>query len=409
MYGQNQSVYRRQALADSAVVACVRPALSASVASSILPPLGIFTKSPVILTPKGVQRFHDFILQDQSAKLLPKERVCNCLKKRIDKNKEREVKINETRKKAHWSNVQRCGSVWMCPVCAKQITEKRRDELKRGLDTWKTHHNGGVLLLTLTFSHSVGESLKSLLERQKRSYKRFFENTRVVNLMKSISVEHKIKSFEVTYGSNGWHPHNHILLLTREQVSDFALHRDELAKIWIACCTKSGLSAPSMEHGLDVRDGTYAEKYVSKWGLEHELTKGHVKKGRANGMTPFDLLQYSISDGTKNGRTADSLWQEFAIATKGARQLVWSRGLKSLLAIDEKTDEQLAQETEKDSITVFVVPHYIFTLICHHGKRHVFLQYIESDYENDTISNGKANALITQILEYEINRLSDRA
>ena len=42
--------------------------------------LGIFTKSPVILTNKGVQRIHEFLLQDQSAKLLPLERVCNCLK-----------------------------------------------------------------------------------------------------------------------------------------------------------------------------------------------------------------------------------------------------------------------------------------------------------------------------------------
>jgi len=37
------------------------------------------------------------------------------------------------------------------------------------------------------------------------------------------------------------------------------------------------LPAPSMEHGLDLRDGKYADKYVSKWGIEHELTKGHVK------------------------------------------------------------------------------------------------------------------------------------
>ncbi|MGY0203373.1 hypothetical protein ACW7EJ_07295, partial [Acinetobacter soli] len=47
------------------------------------------------------------ILQDQSSKLLPKERVLNCLKRRIDKSKNREVKYNEIRKKAHWSNVQR--------------------------------------------------------------------------------------------------------------------------------------------------------------------------------------------------------------------------------------------------------------------------------------------------------------
>ncbi|MBV6575028.1 hypothetical protein JL980_20220, partial [Acinetobacter baumannii] len=44
--------------------------------------LGIFTKSQVIHGSQGFQRSNDFLLQDQSAKLLPKERVCNCLKKR---------------------------------------------------------------------------------------------------------------------------------------------------------------------------------------------------------------------------------------------------------------------------------------------------------------------------------------
>lgn len=94
--------------------------------------------------------------------------MCNCLKKRIDKTKLRDIKYNEERKKAHYSNVQRCGSVWTCPVCAKQITEKRREELKTAIETWKNVHFGGVLMLTLTFSHSATESLRSLLERQKR-------------------------------------------------------------------------------------------------------------------------------------------------------------------------------------------------------------------------------------------------
>ena len=62
-------------------------------------PLGIFTKSHVTVTNKGVQRVHEFLLQDQSARLLPKERVCNCLKKRIDKTKLRDIKYNEERKK----------------------------------------------------------------------------------------------------------------------------------------------------------------------------------------------------------------------------------------------------------------------------------------------------------------------
>jgi len=36
--------------------------------------------------------------------------VANCLKRRISKVLPRFVKYNEVRKKAHWANVQRCGS-----------------------------------------------------------------------------------------------------------------------------------------------------------------------------------------------------------------------------------------------------------------------------------------------------------
>ena len=375
----------------------------------IAKPLGIFTKSHVILSQQGLQRSHEFILQDQSAKLLPRERVGNCLKKRIDKDKLREVKYNETRKKAHWANVQRCGSVWTCPVCAKQITEKRRSELEKGLNKWKTAHSGHVLLLTLTFSHSINESLSSLLIGLKKAYKRFCENTRVVNLMKSMGVEHKIKGFEVTYGRNGWHPHNHVLLLINHELRDFQEIKNELAELWITCCTKSGLNAPSMEHGLDLRDGNYAEKYVSKWGLEHELSKGHVKQGRNGSLTPFDLLQYSMVDASMNGRSLASLFQEFAISMKGARQLVWSRGLKKLLQIEEKTDEELAEETEQEAISMRTVDDFAFSLLCTNQVRHEFLRCLERDWENGCFGNGEAERLLIGLVENEIERLKQCA
>ena len=368
-------------------------------------PLGIFTKSHVTFTTKGVQRVHDFLLQDQSAKLLPKERVCNCLKKRIDKTKQREVKYNESRKKAHWSNVQRCGSVWMCPVCAKQITEKRRDELKTAIETWKTDHFGSVLLLTLTFSHSVNESLKSLLERQKKALKIFNETTKVQALFKKIGVEYKIKSLEMTYGKNGWHPHNHILLLTKNQVENYQSYISDLSVLWINACTKAGLNAPSMTHGLDIRDGNYASQYVAKWGLDFELAKGHVKKGRNGGYTPFDLLQYSMLDGVMNGRSASSLWQEFGIASKGQRQLVWGRGLKSLLGIDEKTDEELAEETEQEAITLRSVDNFVFSLLCTYQQRHQFLKCLERDWENGCFGKGEAEQLLIALVEHELERL----
>lgn len=366
--------------------------------------LGIFTKSQVIHASQGFERSNDFLLQDQSAKLLPKERVSNCLKKRIDKQKQREVKYNENRKKAHYANVQRCGSIWSCPVCAKQITEKRREELKNALDRWKTYHNGSVLLLTLTFSHSQSETLKSLLDRQRKAYKIFLETTTVKQILKLLGVKHKIRSLEATYGQNGWHPHFHVLLLGYFSQNDL-IYRDTLSDLWIKSCVRAGLNAPSSTHGLDLRDGTYAEQYVSKWGIESELTKGHVKKGRNGGFTPFDLLQFSVYSLEVHTKHCSKLFQEFAIAMKGSRQLVWSRGLKTLLSISEKTDEQLAEETDKDSILLRCIDDFIFSLLCHYQKRWDFLRCLERDFSNGTFGTGEAELLLIDLLQQEHQRL----
>lgn len=80
----------------------------------------------------------------------------------------------------------------------------------------------------------------------------------------------------------------------------------------------------------DFQDGTYADQYVGKWGIEHEMTKGHVKKGKET-FTPFDLLRLSEKDDLIFEKFPSKLFQEFAIAFKGARQLVFSRGLKHSL------------------------------------------------------------------------------
>ena len=56
-------------------------------------------------------------------------------------------------------------------------------------------------------------------------------------------------------------------------------------------------------------------------------------------------LKMSMLEG---GEQFGKLFQEFAICFKGSRQLDWSRGLKAMFSIDNKTDEELAEETEKN-------------------------------------------------------------
>ena len=85
--------------------------------------LGILTKVSSTLEQQGlegmaVRRAVKYSLQNEAVKLLPTERVRFCLRHRIDGLKGVEVRYNENREKAHYSNVQRCGSVWVCPICS---------------------------------------------------------------------------------------------------------------------------------------------------------------------------------------------------------------------------------------------------------------------------------------------------
>jgi hypothetical protein len=109
---------------------------------------------------------------------------------------------------------------------------------------------------------------------------------------------------------------------------------------WQHVCVKSGLRRPSDEHGLTLQNGDYAAAYVSKWGLEHELTKSMHKVGRKGGRTPFDILR-DYQSGEQKDENA-RLFREFVAAFHGVRQLVWSPKLKNLLAVEEITDEEMA-------------------------------------------------------------------
>lgn len=357
--------------------------------------LGILTK--VCTTPenKGLaemaaQRAVKYVLQNESVKLLPTERVRFCLRHRVDGSKGVEVKYNEKREQAHYSNVQRCGSVWVCPICSAQISEGRRQELKQGMEYWQSQGKA-VYLLTLTNPHHHGDNLEQLLSGQKKALANFWRLRKPREMFKSLDKAGHITATEVTYGKNGWHPHYHILLFFNKPINSKVL-RDFLAGVWQHCCKKAGIKVPSLEHGCDLREGKYADKYVSKWGLPDEVTKGHIKKGKEGSATPWDLLRQSEGGCDKSGY----LFQVFAFAFKGKAQLNWSKGLKSLLQVDVKTDDELATETEKDSIEVDILAMELWRLILRYKSRANYLKAKEHDIK---FGSKRADNLIMSLAE----------
>lgn len=363
--------------------------------------LGILTKyasSPDFkgLSENALRRSEKYLLQNEAVKLLPKERVRFCLRHRVDATKGIEVKYNQKREKAHYSNVQRCGSVWTCPICSAQISEGRRQELKQGMEYWQGLNGakeigGIVLLLTLTNPHHHGDNLEQQLGGQKKALKYFWSDRKPKEMFKALGKVGHITATEVTYGSNGWHPHYHILLFFKGAINTTEL-RDFIATVWQNCCEKAGLKIPSLKHGCDLREGKYADKYVSKWGLADEVTKGHIKKGKEDSVTPWDLLKLSEGGCEKSGY----LFQVFAQAFKGKRQLNWSNGLKKLLKVDEVTDEELATETEKDSVEVDVLAMELWRLILRYKSRADYLTAKEHDVK---FGSKRADNLIMSLAE----------
>ena len=304
--------------------------------------------------------------------------VRNCLRARISKKKGVTLFYNVEREQANFGNLQRCYSVWNCPICSMTITEGRRTELKQGLSNW-TDAGGHAYLATFTNSHHRGDNLDQLLTGQKKAFKKIWEKTKVVAMLKRLGYKGRIVATEVTWGEqNGWHPHYHMILFFDHEINHQGL-QTFLALQWQEVCIKAGLKAPDLIHGVDVRNGTYAAEYVSKWGLEEEVTKGHLKKGLNGSLTPFDLLR-----GASTNNHYKTLFKEFADVFKGKQQLVWSKGLKELLGIKKVTDEEIIEETEKTSIEVRELPLKIWDLILKYEKRAYVLELVEQDYKNNT-------------------------
>jgi hypothetical protein len=305
-------------------------------------------------------RLERYALQSVARRLLPKSRTAKCLRLRQAHRAEVEVWRSQAHGTAFYGGLQTCASVWCCPPCAAKISERRRAELQAAIAVWQAQ-GGVVWLLTLTHPHTAGDALAGLLDGEQKALHRFFACKAGMKLKDALGVAGHVRAWEVTHGrlrtkNNGWHPHFHVLLCLRSlpplPMSDY---QAQAFKVWERACALAGLSAPSEAHGASLDGGDDAAAYVAKmgleaprengaetaptpessgaqvprWGLDCEMTKGHTKRAK-DGETPFDLLRAVLA--TKDPEAA-RLFSEFADAFRGKRQLVWSRGLRELLAL----------------------------------------------------------------------------
>jgi len=320
--------------------------------------------------------------QSMAARIMDDQRVAKCFRVRIKPFVQ--VLYSSKVKKAHYGGLMICGSVWMCPVCAAKITERRRLELE-SVDAKEL----SCFMVTLTLQHEQGESLKVVQGHLAEAWRTMKSGGWWQRFQREFLIVGSVTGTEVTYGLDaGWHPHKHVLVWSRLSNRKLKTEtiRGRISERFENILANVGRYV-SPKHGVDVRKGDdLIREYVAKfgyepknkpnkkvWGLEAEITKGPAKIGLKDGdhYAPFQLLDLYMAGDLEAGK----LFKEYALTMKGTRQLVWSRGTRDLFGLDdEMSDEEIAALQEQESISLADLEKAPWVVILRKEKRGALLE-----------------------------------
>lgn len=300
-------------------------------------------------------------------------------------------------KKARMTDVSRSASIRLDPMDAPRQLFIYRCRIRRCL-AWGYSVGLVPIMMTLTIFHRWNP-LKKLLNVLSQSWDRFWASGRpAVTRTKKMGVQAYIRRLEETFtnGSDsrgynsGWHPHYHVILFVpSDKVSEISDMESELQSDWFDIVNHffekefgegidSSYAKAFKRHGLvfsrykitdlgalsssspyrqnfmlknwkgrklpirPVDDSEYMAKTVGCdprmfYSGDTELTSIHAKNSRI----PFDLL---CDDTAEN----NDLWVEYALATKGLRSFVFSRGLGG------RVRDYFEAHPERDTVKSFV-------------------------------------------------------
>lgn len=283
---------------------------------------------------------------------------------------------------AFFTGLVTCGSLWVCPVCAAKIQERRRAEIAQAID-WAYASDLQPVMVTLTFPHQAWHKLSRLLEQQAVALQRLRAGQPWKRFKRSIGFQGMIRALELTHGDAGWHPHTHEIWFVKK-TADAEVMKKEIVLRWESACRRAGLMpngsvAGFREHSVDVKGNCSASDYLAKqddsrhWGADRELAKSSTKAGRAKGLHPFGLLA-NAADGN---RRAGRLFLVYAIATKGRRQLFWTKGLKRRVSLRDLSDEVIAEQEREPADLLGMLSPADWDRVCGAQARAQLLQAAE--------------------------------
>ena len=337
-------------------------------------PLGIHDK---IARPEQQKRLTRYVLQHVAGEILPGERVAWCNKRMLPTAEFVAVFHSETEKRAHYANLRSCCQIWLCPVCAHKVIFERKKELKMGISNYKAV-GGHAYMLTFTLQHKLEDPLERVLGDLLVGVEKVFCSKWWQGYKTDLGIEGRITAVEPRWGSdNGWHPHKHILLLLRQELT--IVDQDQLTQglIMRYCeqlARRGAYADPDI--GVKLTEDKDDGGYLAKWGIEDEMSKGVMKPGRSGSKTAFDLLIWSLIDPSKPAELFKEYWKNI----KGCRQLVLHKGTRKLLQLAPagQSDDELLARAPADDNLILQLGFEVWQDVCKFRKRAQLLDAVEN-------------------------------
>lgn len=249
---------------------------------------------------------------------------------------------------AGYAGLATCGSVWVCPTCSAKIAAGRAEELAQVMRA-VLDSGGSAHMMTFTMRHHAGQSLRQCWKAAAYAWERITQGKQWKADQLVGGMLGWVKAIEVTHGANGWHVHIHVLVCWTDRISEATatVVAESMHRRWQAALIRKGFDSWRDSGGLDVRAATLTDSNLADYFVKmaHEITGSAMKKGRGKGRTPFQILRDTYMDHlARDGE----LWAEWEHASKGRKQLTWSRNDMNLRAFaqlgKEQTDEEIAAE-----------------------------------------------------------------
>lgn len=296
----------------------------------------------------------------QEQMILKNVRMCN---KHITPTTDGVYLLRSSKKQTKLFGLCTCKNSFVCPTCTARIMKRHKTNIGIALDALAAegYH---ALMITLALPHLKFQSCKEVQDILYKTWRYAFTNKNskrnrwcspINKFWVECGIEYHIRVSEFTYGENGFNPHFHMLVWTKQPIENLLPYEAEVEKYWMKrvkqfteqwerehnCFNEERFNAifKYEDAGYSVKFSdheAHSSEYITGWGEDSELT-GNVQKkaSHAGHYTPYQILTLA-----EHNEKFWEVFHQFAINVCRKpvhRRVEYSKGLHQIIAAAKAT------------------------------------------------------------------------